>query len=167
MPFTKQCFSTEKVSLEKQMRRGLFLITFWKGLSRISHSSFSQLNWMTPLISSEICWIAKRSSFFLTEWWMPKGRNGELGLAGPSQLRMHFWLQLYLHHTWTTHLSITSLPCLYVARVRSSRFVVWASLLYGKAKHSILWLCFSVEIVWQTSRQGQQRCLCLVTILYL
>lgn len=133
MPFTKQCFSTKTNQFGKQIGKGLYC-TSLKGSFQDSSLSFSQRNWMAPLISSEMWWITKLSSGYPIERRMPRGRNGELELAVPFPAWDELWLHLYLHHTWT-HLSVTSSPCLHVAMLHSPRFVVQAPSPYGKVKH--------------------------------
>ena len=60
-----------------------YFALLWKGLSRVPHSSFPQLNWMAPLISSEMWWITKLPSSHPIERGMPRGKNRKLGLAVP------------------------------------------------------------------------------------
>lgn len=147
----------KKKKVWKTKGKGLYC-TSLKGSFQDSSLSFSQRNWMAPLISSEMWWITKLSSGYPTERWMPRGRNGELELAVPFPAWDELWLHVYLHHTWT-HLSVTS-PCLCVTRLCSPRFVVQAPSPYKKSSICTLGHCFSVEIVWQTSLQRQQWYLC-------
>lgn len=123
----------KKSQFGKQRRKGLYS-TSLKGSFQDSSLSFSQRNWMAPLISSEMWWKTKLSSGYPKERWMPWGRNGELELAVPFPAWDELWLHVYLHHTWT-HLSLTSSPSLHVMRLCSPRFVVQAPSPYQKMKH--------------------------------
>lgn len=133
------------------------ILHFWMSLCRIPHSSFSQLYWVAPLISSEMWWITKLSSSYPIERGMPRGRNGELGLA----VLFPVWDELLTASP--SHLDSPFHSFLTSSAYRETLFfkvVVQAPSPYAKVKHYVSWLYFSVEIVWQTSLQGQQRCLC-------